>query len=76
MGPNLYHHSFSFEYKRMSEVIDYAVELAQGQTQRIFVGIAAGGVSNLCRIRRLRHHAPQGVATSVFLPKQLGAAAG
>jgi hypothetical protein len=29
---------FSFEYKKISEVIDYAVELAQGQTQRIFVG--------------------------------------
>jgi radical SAM superfamily enzyme YgiQ (UPF0313 family) len=29
---------FSFEYKRISEVIDYAVELAQEQTQRIFVG--------------------------------------
>jgi len=29
---------FSFEYKRISEVIDHAVELVQGQTQRIFVG--------------------------------------
>ena len=28
---------FSFEYKRISEVIDHAVELVQGQTQRIFV---------------------------------------
>ena len=29
---------FSFEHRRISETIDYAVELAQGQTQRIFVG--------------------------------------
>ena len=29
---------FSFEYRRISEAIDYAVELTQGQTQRIFVG--------------------------------------
>jgi hypothetical protein len=29
---------FSFEYRKISEAIDYAVELAQGQTQRIFVG--------------------------------------
>ncbi len=29
---------FSFEYPRISEVIDYAVELCREQTQRIFVG--------------------------------------
>lgn len=29
---------FSFEYRKIAETIDYAVELAQGQTQRIFVG--------------------------------------
>jgi len=29
---------FSFEYRKISEAIDYAIELAQGQTQRIFVG--------------------------------------
>lgn len=29
---------FSFEYPRISDAIDYAVELCRGQTQRIFVG--------------------------------------
>ena len=29
---------FSFEYQRISDAIDYAVELCRGQTQRIFVG--------------------------------------
>jgi radical SAM superfamily enzyme YgiQ (UPF0313 family) len=29
---------FSFEFRRISETIDYAVDLCHGQTQRIFVG--------------------------------------
>lgn len=29
---------FSFEFRKIAEAIDYAVELCQGQTQRIFVG--------------------------------------
>ena len=29
---------FSFEYTRIADAIDYAVEVAGGQTQRIFVG--------------------------------------
>jgi hypothetical protein len=29
---------FSFEYRKIAEAIDYAVEVAQGQTQRVFVG--------------------------------------
>jgi hypothetical protein len=29
---------FSFEFRRISEAIDYAVDLCHGQTQRIFVG--------------------------------------
>jgi hypothetical protein len=38
---------FSFEYRKISETIDYAIELAQGQTQRIFVGgIAASLMHN------------------------------
>jgi len=38
---------FSFEYRKIAETIDYAVELAQGQTQRIFVGgIAASLMHN------------------------------
>ncbi|HEX9361713.1 MAG TPA: hypothetical protein VF922_09135, partial [Bradyrhizobium sp.] len=36
-----------FEYRKISETIDYAIELAQGQTQRIFVGgIAASLMHN------------------------------
>lgn len=29
---------FSFEYQKIAETIDFALELVQGQTQRIFVG--------------------------------------
>src|ERR1700719_1043489 len=29
---------FSFEYKRISDAIDYAISLVRDQTQRIFVG--------------------------------------
>src|ERR1044071_8748816 len=29
---------FSFEYRKIAETVDYAIDIARGQTQRIFVG--------------------------------------
>ena len=37
---------FSFEYPKIAETIDFAVELVQGQTQRVFVGGIAASLMN------------------------------